>query len=141
VDGRFFKTFARVHPTKHFPSFSLVTIGVTSALACWFNLDQIIKALVVIQIIIQFLAQVVAVTMIRRTRPDIARPFKMWLYPLPSVLAFGGWVYILIASGVVFILAGLGLLALGIGAYCWHASRKREWPFAAPLVEEVSVHS
>jgi hypothetical protein len=64
----------------------------------------------------------------------------MWLYPLPSVLAFAGWVYILISSGVTFILAGLGLLALGIGAYCWHANRKKEWPFAEALVEEVSVH-
>ncbi|HXF05823.1 MAG TPA: amino acid permease [Blastocatellia bacterium] len=140
VDGRFFKPFARVHPTKRFPSFSLVTIGVTAALACWFTLDEIIKALLVIQIIIQYIAQVIAVTMIRRFRPDIERPFRMWLYPLPSLIALGGWLYILLSSGLPFIFAGLTLLVVGIGAYLWLAHQQKEWPFAPVAVPEVSWH-
>jgi amino acid transporter len=130
ADGRFFKPFARVHPKEHFPTFSLVAIGIASALACWLNLATLITALIVIQIIARDLAQVVAVTLIRRTRPDIHLPFRMWLYPLPSMIAFAGWVYILSTNGWRFIGLGVGLMALGIAAYFWQAYVKSEWPFA-----------
>jgi amino acid transporter len=139
VEGRFFAPFARLHPTKRFPAFSLVTIGVLSAAACWFTLEAIIKALLVIQIIIQYLAQVMAVVMLRRFRPDLARPFRMWLYPVPVLVAFAGWTYILISSGLPFVLTGMGLLTVGIGAYLWRAYRRGEWPFAPKAMEEVSL--
>ncbi len=129
ADGRFFKVFARLHPAKNFPTFSLLLIGFLSALACWFELKTLITALIVIQTIARDLAQVAAVTLIRRLRPDIERPFKMWFYPLPSVIAFAGWIYILSTNGVKFILLGLGLMALGVAAYLWQAKIKSEWPF------------
>ncbi|MBS1854111.1 MAG: amino acid permease [Acidobacteria bacterium] len=130
VDGRFFAPFARLHPTKNFPHFSLLFIGILSAAASLLQLDVLINGLIVIQVLIQFMAQIFAVTLIRRRRPDIARPFRMPLYPLPSVVAFIGWLYILIASGLAYILAGLGLLVFGVGAYLWRARASREWPFA-----------
>jgi amino acid transporter len=129
ADGRFFQPFARLHPLKHFPSFSVLFIGICSAFACLLNLDALINALIVIQVLVQFMAQIVAVTMIRRTRPDIRRPFSMPLYPWTSVIAFLGWGYILIASGAVYIVAGILLLAFGICAYLWRAKRTGEWPF------------
>jgi len=129
ADGRFFRAFARLHPTRCFPSFSVVFLGVASALACFLNLEVLINALIVIQVMIQFMAQVVAVTLIRRNRPDIARPFRMPLYPFTSGVAFLGWLYILVASGVPYILAGFALLAVGIGAYLWRARGAGEWPF------------
>ena len=131
VDGRFFKPFARVHPGKGFPSFSLVFIGVTSALACLLTLDVLINALIVIQVLVQFMAQVVAVTLIRRNRPEMPRPFHMPLYPVTSIIAFLGWLYILIASGIQYIVAGVALFAFGILAYLWRARVEREWPFSA----------
>jgi amino acid transporter len=134
ADGRFFHVFARLHPTKDFPSFSVVFIGIASAAACFLNLDVLINALIVIQIMIQFMAQVIAVTLIRRTRPDIARPFRMPLYPITSIIAFLGWLYILIASGIEYIVAGFVLLIAGVAAYLLRARRVREWPFAAVQV-------
>ncbi|HZQ53943.1 MAG TPA: amino acid permease [Bryobacteraceae bacterium] len=128
-DGRFFAPFARLHPKRKFPSFSVLFIGITSACACLLNLDVLINALIVIQILIQFMAQVFAVTLIRRNRPDIKRPFQMPLYPATSIIAFLGWFYILIASGWAYIAAGLGLLAIGIVAYLLRARTLREWPF------------
>ncbi len=130
VDGHFFKPFARVHPTKHFPTFSLLFIGSTAAIACLYPLDSLISALMVIQIVTQFIPQVLAVTMIRRHRPDIQLPFRMWLYPVPSFLAFFGWVWILCSSGWEFISLGLGILVFGVAAYLLLARRNREWPFA-----------
>lgn len=128
-DGRFFAPFAKLHPTRNFPHVSLLTLGVASAVACFLELEDLIKALLVIQILIQFLAQVLAVTLVRRYRKDIERPFRMWLYPLPSLIAAAGWVYILFSSGAVFVLAGLGLMTAGIASYLVRARAAREWPF------------
>ena len=129
VEGRFFSVFARLHPKGRFPSFSLVSLGVASAAACALSLEDLIKALTVIQIMIQFMAQCVAVVLLRKFRPDIARPFSMWFYPIPAVVALGGWLFILVASGPVYILGGLLLAAVGILAYLWRARRRSEWPF------------
>jgi amino acid transporter len=130
AEGRFFSIFARLHPKGSFPSFSLVSLGIASAAACALSLEDLIKALTVIQILIQFMAQCVAVVLLRRNRPDIPRPFSMWLYPVPAVVALGGWLFILVASGLVYVLSGLVLMALGILAYLWRARRQAEWPFA-----------
>jgi amino acid transporter len=136
-DGRFFRAFARLHPTKQFPSFPVLFIGISAAFASLLDLDVLINALIVIQIMIQFMAQVLAVTLIRRNRPDIVRPFKMPLYPWTSIVAFLGWLYILMASGLPYILAGCGLAGLGVLAYLWRAHTGGEWPFDAG---EVAAH-
>lgn len=129
VEGRFFSAFARLHPKGKFPSFSLVSLGIASAAACALSLEELIKALTVIQILIQFMAQCFAVVLLRTYRRDIQRPFSMWLYPLPAIVALGGWLFILIVSGLTYVLAGLGLMTMGILAYLWRARRQAEWPF------------
>jgi amino acid transporter len=130
VEGRFFAAFGRLHPSRNFPSFSVLFIGISSALTCLMTLDVVINALIVIQVVVQFMAQILAVTLIRRNRPDIVRPYHMALYPATSVIAFMGWLYILIASGLPYILAGLGLLIFGVTIYLVRARRAAEWPFA-----------
>lgn len=130
-EGQFFSWFARVHPKRYFPSFSVVAMGVISAVACLFTLDALIRMLIVIQIVTQFAAQCVAVVAIRRRRPDIKRPFQMPLYPFPVLVALAGWVFILCCSGLPYILAGVGVTIAGALAYLWRASRVREWPFQA----------
>jgi hypothetical protein len=42
------------------------------------------------RILIQFIAGVFAVHYLRKHRPDIERPFKTWLYPLPNAIALLG---------------------------------------------------
>ncbi|GAC1512198.1 MAG: APC family permease [Terriglobales bacterium] len=129
VDGRFFAIFGRLHPTEHFPWFSVAFLGIASAAASLLDLSDLITALIVIQVLVQFMAQVVAVTLIRRNRPDIHRPFQMWLYPVTSIIAFAGWAFILAASGLKFILWGMALIIFGVGAYLWRARIQGEWPF------------
>ena len=55
-----------------------------------------IAALVVIRLMIQFLAQTVGVMVFRIRRPDFPRPFRMWFYPLPALVALFGFLYVLI---------------------------------------------
>jgi basic amino acid/polyamine antiporter, APA family len=96
LEGDYFKVFARVHPTHHFPHVSLLWLGGTAAVFCLFKLADVVTALVVIRISTQFLAQTVGVMVLRRRRPDMPRPFRMWLYPVPAVLAFLGFIYVII---------------------------------------------
>lgn len=135
AEGNFFSPFARVHPKRHFPSFSVLFMGVVSAAACLLSLETLIKSLIIIQIVTQFAAQCIAVILIRRKRKDIALPFRMPLYPVPTLVALAGWIFILVSNGVAYILAGFALVALGIVAYLWRARTKLQWPWAAMLTK------
>ncbi len=123
AEGHFFSAFAKLHPRRRFPSFSVLFMGGVSALACLLTLESLIKALIVIQIITQFAAQCVAVILIRR-RHDIKRPFSMPFYPIPVAIALLGWLYILATSGWQYTASGFGLLFLGIAAFFWHSRRQ-----------------
>ena len=117
VDGYFFKVFARLHPRGRFPHVSLLVMGALSIGASLWDLDAVISALLTSRILVQFIGQIFAVRYLRKD-PSRARPFQMWLYPLPGTIAFIGWSYIFLTSGWKY--AGFGLLTLtaGVAAYC-----------------------
>ena len=85
-DGYFFKVFGRLHPTDGFPYVSLLVLGAISILACFFSLGIVIDALIATRILVQFVGQVVGVIRLRRVRPEMPRPYRMWLYPIPALL-------------------------------------------------------
>jgi amino acid transporter len=133
ADGNYFRAFARVHPRHRFPYVSLLVLGGLAALFCFFRLADVIAALVVIRIIVQFLAQTVGVIVLRRRRPEMERPFRMWLYPLPAVLAFAGFVYVLLMRPhfqkevrLAFV-----LIAAGLAVYLLRSRVRGEWPFGS----------
>jgi len=129
AQGDFFRPFARVH-RDGFPSWSVKFIGFMSAALSLIGLDALIRVVTVSWIIVGCLGAVAAPTALRALRPDIRKPFRMWLYPVPSVIAFAGWIFVVSTAGLSYILIGLALLGGGIGAYLWRAARLREWPFA-----------
>jgi amino acid transporter len=123
LDGYFFKPFAKLHEGG-FPSLSLLVIGGLAIVAAFFDLDWVISALITARIVVQFIGQIVAVSYIRNRRQDIERPFRMWLYPVPSIIALVGWAYIFCTSGWSTSLFGLGVLATGIIAFiAWRKSQ------------------
>jgi amino acid transporter len=117
VEGHFFKSFGRLHPTRNFPAFSVLFFGAASVLMCFFPLDALIKELLVIQIVTWFAAQCVGVVLIRRLRQDIVRPFRMPLYPLPVMIALLGWLFIFGTSGWPYIVSALALVVVGVIAF------------------------
>jgi amino acid transporter len=129
-DGYFFRIFGRLHPTHRFPYVSLVVLGVLSILAGMVSLGTVIDALVTMRILVQFIGQIGAVTLLRRRAPDMPRPYRMWLYPLPSLVALLGWIFIFATTPPLVIAFGLGALLLGVlcfGVWSW---KTRTWPFA-----------
>ena len=130
MDGTFFRVFARVHPTKHFPHVSLLLIGAIAIASSTLSLGMVIDALITTRILVQFIGQIVALTLLRRTAPDMPRPFRVWLYPVPNVIALVGWIFLFATSGPEVIAFGLGTLLLGVGvffAWSWYTGR---WPFS-----------
>ena len=107
-DGQFFQLFGRVHPTKHFPHVSLVTLGGLAVPFCFFSLGQLVSWLILVQILSQFIWVCGGVILIRRYRRDIVQPFRMWLYPAPALVSLILWVYIFATgptAGIVFSIA------------------------------------
>ena len=51
--------------------------------------------------------------------PDMPRPYRMWLYPLPALVALLGWIFIFATTHVRVILFGVGVLALGVPVRSW----------------------
>ncbi len=128
-DGFFFGWLKAVHPKKHFPHYSLLLVGGITCIASLFNLDFIIAATLSSRILIQFLGQIVGLTILRKTQPEMKRPFKMWLYPIPSIVAFIGFSFIFISSGFEAISLGIIWLITGIIFFIFWAKKNTEWPF------------
>ncbi len=130
LDGYFFSVFGRLHPRKQFPYVSLLVIGAISIAASFVSLGTVIDALLTTRIMVQFMGQVGALALLRKRAPDLARPYRMWLYPVPAFLALVGWAFVYLTAEATVILAGLGTLAAGMVAFLvwsWHG---RTWPFA-----------
>jgi amino acid transporter len=125
LNGDFFKIFGRLHPRGEFPHVSLLVMGGLSIVACLWTLDDVITALMTSRIIVQFVGQIFAVGYLRKRRPKMNRPFRMWLYPLPSVIAFLGWIFIFFTSGWKFTAFGLLTLLAGAAAYWIWVRRMR----------------
>jgi amino acid transporter len=130
-DGNYFQAFARVHPVHRFPYVSLLALGVVAAAFCFLRLKDAIAALVVIRIIIQFLVQAVGLIVLRIQRPEMPRPFRMWLYPLPAMAACAGFLFILVNRVNAFreIRYAVVILTTGLVIYMIRAWRGHEWPF------------
>ena len=129
ADGRFFKPFARLHPTGKFPSTSLLFMGGLAAVACLFSLADLISVLIVIQTMIQFAAQCVAVILLRRRSVAAPGAFRMPFYPLPAIVALAGWIYIVLSSDPAYIAIGFAMAVTGAAVYLLQARQKNEWPF------------
>jgi len=131
-DGGFFKVFGRLHPRHSFPHVSLVVIGIIAIACSFLPLLSVIDALLTTRILIQFIGQIVALMLLRKRAPQASRPYRMWLYPLPALVALAGWIFIFVTSDPKFILYGLGTVALGVVfflGWSWHI---RRWPFVSP---------
>lgn len=127
--GYFFKAFARLHPTKKFPYVSLLVLGAISIVAGFFSLGTVIDALIVTRILVQFIGQVAGVMVLRRNAPNMPRPYKMWLYPVPALVALLGWIFVFATTELRVIAFGVGVLALGCLAFLLWSFNTKRWPF------------
>jgi amino acid transporter len=132
----FFKPFGLLHPRLRFPHISLLVMGLVTAVASFLALTTVINALIALTLFTQFIAQIGALTILRRKQPNLVRPYRQWLYPVPSILALAGWIYIFQASGWAAIRVAIGWTVLGIIAFGIWARAEHVWPFGPKEIKE-----
>ena len=134
-DGNYFRALAAVHPKHGIPHRSLVALGLVASAFCFFSLAQVITMLVVTRILIQFFPQHVGVMLLRTQRPELPRPFRIPLYPLPPLAAIAGFLFLLVnrshALGGLAVAAGIAVS--GTLIYLVRAHWLGQWPFAESI--------
>ncbi|WP_034256814.1 APC family permease [Adhaeribacter aquaticus] len=130
ADGAFFKVFGQLHPTKHFPHFSVLALGaVAFVFSLLFKLSDVISAILAMRILIQFIGQAIGLIILRSNRDKKEFPYRMPLFPLPVILAIAMWVGILLSTGITMVLSGLAVISVGTVVYFIKAKINSEWPF------------
>ena len=126
--GDFFASFGKLDRRGHYPKVSLLAISGVTVVFCFLPLGQVIDAAVTIRILVQFVGQIVALHLLRKSRAEPI-PFRMWLYPFPALAALVGWVFMWATSGVGLVCWGLGGIASGVVAFLiwqWLARRQND---------------
>lgn len=118
LNGHFFSVFAKVHPKHKIPHISLLALGgLAFIFSLLLKLTHVIKAIVVVRIFIQFIAQAVGVMAWHYRDPNAERPWRMWLFPVPALLSISMWLFIFFNSPIEYILGASGFILLGVLLY------------------------
>jgi amino acid transporter len=131
-DGYFFNVFSRLHPKHNLPHVSLLMIGVLAIICSFFSLGIVIDVLIATRIIVQFVGQIFAVALLRKNSPKMERPYRIWLYPAPSLIALAGWAFIYLTLKPEIIIFSLVALAAGVFSFLAWSRSASKWPFNAP---------
>ena len=138
-DGSFFGVFGRLHPRGRFPHVSLLVLGGLSIVAAFLPLSVVIDTLVTARILIQFIGQMVALVLLRRNAPHLARPYRVWWYPLPLFLAGGGWLMVFATTPMKTLTWAMAALGVGVIGYLAWARVAGHWPFQASRKGDAAV--
>jgi amino acid transporter len=112
----------------------------------------VIAALTAVMVLIQCISQIAALFVLRRRQPNLPRPYKMFLYPIPALVALAGWIYLYFATikskdendqelGWIVIWLSLAWLACGVLAFLIWACAEKTWPFGPKEIREEFLSS
>jgi APA family basic amino acid/polyamine antiporter len=119
-DGLFFRRFADVHSRYQTPGFAILAQGVWAAVLIVSGSYEALIDYAMFAIWLSYAFMIAGVMVLRRTQPDLPRPYRMWGYPVTPLLFLGIAIWFL---GNMLItrpgpsLAGLGLIAAGVPVY------------------------
>ncbi len=129
-DRAFFHAMGRLHPRYRTPAVSLVALsalGVVFALSGTF--DQLYTYVMFMQVV-SYAATVVGLFVLRRTQPDVPRPYRCTGYPyLPAlyVIVAGAWALNSVVTRPKETLIGIGIAFLGAPFYyLWRRQVKQK---------------
>lgn len=138
-DKVFLSVFAKLHPKLNLPTAGVIAMGVITIIGSLFTLTTIINAAVATLVIVQSLAQVAAIVVLRRRQPNLQRPYRQWLYPVPTIVALVGWVYVYYSATWLSIALSLGWIVIGCVAFLIYAKAETTWPFGPKEIRETFV--
>ncbi len=126
-DGLFFEKFGYVHPRFETPAVSILGQGIWSALLALSGSYEVLFSYSTFTFWIFYAMTVAGVIVLRRRRPDLPRPYKMWGYPVTPLIFVGVAAWFVgntLISRPGPSLVGIGMIASGVPAY--YAWRWRE---------------
>jgi basic amino acid/polyamine antiporter, APA family len=127
-DGLFFKGVAKVHPKYRTPYVSIIVVAAWASVLSLSGTFEQLYSYVIFGFWIFMGLTVAGVIILRRKRPDLARPYKTWGYPVTPILFILSSVFLTVNSLIRTFwnsFAGLALIALGIPVYfVWKCRRK-----------------
>jgi APA family basic amino acid/polyamine antiporter len=119
-DGLFFSKFAEVHPRFQTPAFAIAAQAVWSIVLLLSGTYETLADYAMFALWVFYGLMVLGVILLRRSRPELPRPYRMWGYPVTPLLFLAVTLYFL---GNTLIarpgpsLAGLALIATGVPVY------------------------
>ncbi len=117
-NGDFFAVFAKVHPRHKFPHVSLLAMGsVGFVFSLLFRLGDVITAILMMRILIQFLSQAVGLIAWRYSKHKEEMPFRMPLFPIPAIISIAIWLFIFFTNDWKFIIGAIAIIASGTIAF------------------------
>jgi basic amino acid/polyamine antiporter, APA family len=120
ADGLFFRRFADVHPRYGTPAFAIVAQSVWAAVLLVTGSYEALIDYALFGIWVFYALMVAGVIVLRRRRPDLPRPYRMWGYPVTPLVFLAITLWFLgnmLVTRPGPALAGLGLTLTGIPAY------------------------
>jgi hypothetical protein len=128
-DGVFLKACARIHERFRTPHIAIIALVVwSSVLALSGSYEQLFTYVMFASLLLHMVGAI-GVFRLRRLRPDLPRPYRVWGYPIvPAIfiVASGAFVLNILIERPKESLTGLGLLALGLPVY-WFSKRSTEY--------------
>jgi APA family basic amino acid/polyamine antiporter len=134
-DGSFFSAVGRVHPRFETPASALLVQGVWAMMLAASGTYAQLYTYVIFTAWIFYAAAAVAVVVLRRSKPNLDRPYRAWGYPLLPIA------FTLVASAIVVntliqspreSFFGLGLVLAGIPIYLAWRRLPQHAPGQAP---------
>jgi APA family basic amino acid/polyamine antiporter len=111
-DGLFFARFATVHPRFRTPSFAIAAQAIWAVIVLLTGSYETLSSYTVLSAWLFYSLSVLGVLVLRRTMPDLPRPYRMWGYPwtLWMFLAVSAWFLI----DALVTQTGTSLIALAV---------------------------
>ncbi|HEX5555934.1 MAG TPA: APC family permease [Chitinophagaceae bacterium] len=125
-DGMHFKVFAHLHPTKHFPDYTLLIFGAIAIVFCllFSRPSAVFGFIVVTRIFIQFVPQAIGVMLLRIKKRTAELTFRMPLYPVIPIFSVLIWTFVFVTSGYQYFSSGIAIIIIGLVLYFLFFNRK-----------------
>jgi APA family basic amino acid/polyamine antiporter len=128
-DGLFFRKFAEVHPRYETPGFSILAQGLWAAVLVVSGSYETLLDYAMFAMWFWYGLMVAGVIVLRYRKPDLARPYRMWGYPVTPALfvAIACWFLVnMLNTRPLPSVAGLLLIATGIPVYFLWARQRNQ---------------
>jgi amino acid transporter len=126
----YFPIFAKVHPKLNIPHVSLLVLGALAfVFSLLFKMREIITAIVVMRILVQFIAQSIGLIQFRIRFKQEQFPYKMYWFPIPPILGILVWLFVFFSVEWAYTFGAFSIITLGSILFLIQSKKQQKWPY------------